>query len=87
MVFEAMRRGELIYGKYGEYRKRWVLNYSWKKKNKVAWKLEGGSLDEWAICFLFFFMFKENFIMTVSFELKTIPWSGSERHIQMCLIL
>ena len=23
-------------------------------------------------------MFKENFIMTVSFDLKIIPWSGSE---------
>ena len=49
MVFEAMRRGELIYGKYGEYRKRWVLKLQLEKKNKAAWKLEGGSLDEWAI--------------------------------------
>ena len=26
----------------------------------------------------FFLMFKENFMMTVSFDLKIIPWSGSE---------
>ena len=47
MVLEAMRRGELIYGKYGEYRKRWALNFSWKKKSSL--KVRGSSLDEWAI--------------------------------------